>query len=88
MQMTRLLVIISPYLAKFMKQNKSNTAFLREIVVIFSLIYLSEDTYVISSFNLMTELQELIPDAIIIPMMGTLVVKRLKLFSRMNLFNF
>ena len=67
MQMTRLLVIISPYLAKFMKQNKSNTAFLREIVVIFSLIYLSEDTYVISSFNLMTELQELIPDAIVIP---------------------
>ena len=50
-----------------MKHNKSNTAFLHEIVIIFSPIYLSEATYVISSFNLMTELQELIPDAIIIP---------------------
>ena len=51
-----------------MKHNKSNTVFLHEIVIIFSLIYLSEaTTYVISSFNLMTELSELIPDAIIIP---------------------
>ena len=50
-----------------MKYNKSSTAFLREIVIIFSPIYLSEATYVISSFNLMTELQKLIPDAIIIP---------------------
>ena len=39
-----------------MKRNKSNAAFLHEIVNIFSAIYLSETTYVISSFNLMTEL--------------------------------
>ena len=39
-----------------MKKNESNTAFLREIVIIFSPIYLSEATYVISSFNVMTEL--------------------------------
>ena len=43
------------------------TTFVREIVIIFSGIYLSEATYVISSFNLMTELQKLILDAIIIP---------------------
>ena len=48
-----------------MKHNKLNTAFLREIVIIFSKIYLSETAYVISSFSLITELQEL-PDAIII----------------------
>ena len=47
-----------------MKHNKTNTAFLHGIVIIFSPIYLSEATPVISSFNLMTEL---IPDAIIIP---------------------
>ena len=39
-----------------MKHNKWNTAFLHEIVIIFSPIYLSETTYVISSFNLMTQL--------------------------------
>ena len=50
-----------------MKFNKSNTAFLREIVIIFSSIYLSEATYVVSSFNLITELKVLIPDVIIIP---------------------
>ena len=39
---------------------------MHELVIVFSPIYLSEATYVISSFNLMTELRELIPDAIII----------------------
>ena len=39
-----------------MKRNKSNTAFLHEIVIIFAPVYLSEATYVTSSFNLMTEL--------------------------------
>ena len=39
-----------------MKHNKLSTAFLHEIVIIFPQIYLSEATYVISSFNLMTEL--------------------------------
>ena len=43
-----------------MKNNKFNTGFLHEIVIIFSKIYLSEATYV-------TEFKELIPDAIIIP---------------------
>ena len=38
-----------------MKDNKFNTAFLREIIIS-SPIYLSEATYVISSFNLMIEL--------------------------------
>ena len=50
-----------------MKHNKSNTALLHEIVIIFSKIYLSEATYVIISLNLMTDLSEIIPDAIIIP---------------------
>ena len=49
LKLTRLSAVISPYLAKFMKHNKSNTAFLREIVIIFSPIYLSEAIYVISS---------------------------------------
>ena len=49
-----------------MKHNKSNTVFLHDIVITFSPIYLSDATYVISSLNLMTELKELIPDAIII----------------------
>ena len=39
-----------------MKHNKSNTAFLREIAIIFSPIYLSETTSVISLFSLMAEL--------------------------------
>ena len=56
LKLTTLSALICPYLAKFMKHNKSNTAFLHEIVFIFSPIYLSEATYVISSFNLMTEL--------------------------------
>ena len=50
-----------------MKRNKSDTTFVHEINVIFSLIYLSEATYVISSFNLRTELKKLIPNAMIIP---------------------
>ena len=50
--LTKLLALISPYLTKFMKHNKSYTAFLRKIVI-FSPIYLWEVTYVISSFNLM-----------------------------------
>ena len=54
-----------------MNYNKSNTTLLHDIVnffdTIFSAIYLSEVTYVISSFNLMTELQVLISDALIIP---------------------
>ena len=55
LKLTRLSTLISAYLAKFMKHNKSNTAFLHEIVIIFSPIYSSEATYVISSFNRMTE---------------------------------
>ena len=55
-KLTRLSAVISPYLAKFIKYNKSNAAFLREIVNTFSAIYLSEATYVIISFNIMTEL--------------------------------
>ena len=47
--LTRLPAISSPYLAKFMKHNKSITAFLREIIIIFSPIYLPKSTYVISS---------------------------------------
>ena len=66
LKMTRLSALSSPYLAKFAKHNKWNTSFLRELVIIFSPIYLLEAIFVISSFNLMTELQELIPDAIII----------------------
>ena len=49
-----------------MAHNKSSTALLHEIDFTFSPIYLSEATYVISSFNLMTVLNELIADAIII----------------------
>ena len=50
-----------------MKHNKSNTAFLHEIVIIFSAIYLSEATYMISLFNLITDIKAAVPDAIIIP---------------------
>ena len=69
LKLTKLLALTSPYLAKFMKHNKSNTVFLQEIIIICSPVYLSKVTYVrsLSSFNLMTELRELIPDAIIIP---------------------
>ena len=52
LKLTRLSALISPYLAKFVKHNKSNTAFLCEIVTIFSPIYLLEVTYVISSKSL------------------------------------
>ena len=65
--LTRLWAIISPYLAKFMKHKKLNATFVHEIVIIFSEIYLSKATYVISSSNLRTELQKLLPDAMIIP---------------------
>ena len=51
LKLTRLSALISPYLTKLMKHNKSNTTFLREIVIMVSLIYLSEATYVISSFK-------------------------------------
>ena len=64
--MARLSALIS--LAKFMKHNKSKTAFSLEIVIIFSPIIYQRPLILISSFNLMTELQELIPDAIIIPL--------------------
>ena len=50
-----------------MKHNKSNAAFLHETVIIFPQIFLSEVTYVISSFNLMKSYKELISDEIIIP---------------------
>ena len=53
--LTKFLAFISPYLTKFMKHNKSYTAFLRKIVI-FSPIYLREVTYVIRSFNLMIKL--------------------------------
>ena len=55
LKLTRLSALISPYLSKFMKHNKSNTGFLHEIVIIFIPIYLSGAIYVISLFNLMTE---------------------------------
>ena len=48
LKLTRSSAVISPCLAKFMNHNKSNTAYLHEIVIIFSPIYLSEATYVIS----------------------------------------
>ena len=48
-----------------MKHN--NTAFLREIVIAFSLFYFSETTFVISSFLQRTELYKLIQDAMISP---------------------
>ena len=48
-----------------MKHNKSNIAFVHEIVIIF--VHLLEATNVISSFNLKIELQKLIPDAMFIP---------------------
>ena len=42
LKLTKLSAIISPYLVKFMKHSKSNTAFLHEIVIIFSATYSSE----------------------------------------------
>ena len=56
LKLTRLSALTCPHLVKFLKHSKSGTAFLREIVIIFAPIYLSEATYVVSSFNLMTEL--------------------------------
>ena len=43
LKLTRLLAIISSYLAKFMKHNKSKTAFLHEIVIFFSNLFISCD---------------------------------------------
>ena len=56
LKLTSLSAIISPYLPRTIQHNKLNTAFLREIDVILSPIFLSEATYVISLLNLMTEL--------------------------------
>ena len=63
---TRLSAIICPYLANFIKHNKSKTMFLHEIFIIFSPFYLSEPTNLISSFNLRTELSKSITDSMII----------------------
>ena len=46
LKLTRLSAITSPYLAECMNDNKLDTVFLHEIVIIFSPIYLSETTYV------------------------------------------
>ena len=67
LKLTRLSVIISSYLAKFMEHNKLYTTFVHEIVIIFSPIYSSEVTYLISSFNLRINWWMLIPDAMTIP---------------------
>ena len=45
LKLTTLSALISPYLAKFMKHNKSNAAIWSEIVINFSPIYLLEATY-------------------------------------------
>ena len=55
LKLTRLSALIFPYLTKFMKHNKSNTAFFHKIVITCSQVYLLEATYVISTFNLLTE---------------------------------
>ena len=68
LKMSRLSALSSTYLAKFMKHNKSNMAYLHEIIIIFFPVHLSEATYMISSFNLMAEFKELITNAIIIPL--------------------
>ena len=52
LKLARLSAIISPYLFKFMKHHKSNTALVHKIVSTFSPIYSSRATYVINSFNL------------------------------------
>ena len=52
LKLARLSAIISPYLFKFMKHHKSNTALVHKIVSTFSPIYSSRVTYVINSFNL------------------------------------
>ena len=49
LKLNRLSVIISPYLAKLIKHNKSNTARLHEVVPTFSPFYLLNTTYVIIS---------------------------------------
>ena len=45
LKLTTLSALISPYLAKFMKHNKSNAAIWSEIVINVSPIYLLEATY-------------------------------------------
>ena len=56
-KLTRLSVVISPYLTKFIKYTESNTAFLHmRSLIIFLHFFLSASTYVISSFNLRVEL--------------------------------
>ena len=66
LKLIRSSAIISPYLAELIRHNKSNAAFLHDIVI-FSPFYLSDATFVISSFKLGPELQKLISDAMIIP---------------------
>ena len=55
-----------PSFTKFMKFNKSNTAFLHEIIIIFSPLYILKTT-VITSFNQSAELKELKADPMIFP---------------------
>ena len=52
LKLTRLSAIISPYLTKFIKHNKSSTVFSHEIVIIFSPLFLSVRIYGISLFSL------------------------------------
>ena len=62
LKLPRMSVIICPYLANFITYNKSNTAFLHEILIIFfSRFYKSQTTYVISSFNLRKDADAIIP---------------------------
>ena len=56
LKLSRLSIVVSLYLPKFMKHNKSNATFVHEVIIIFSPVYLSEATYAISSFNIRTEL--------------------------------
>ena len=51
LKIARLSAIISPYLAKLIKHNKSNTSFLHDIAIFFP-FFLSETADMISSCNL------------------------------------
>ena len=55
LELTSLLAIITPALVIFIKNSRSNTEFLHEIIIIFSTFYVSENTFVISLFNLRIE---------------------------------
>ena len=55
LKLIRSSAIISPYLAELIRHNKWSAAFLHDIVI-FSPFYLSNATFVISSFNLRPEL--------------------------------